>query len=80
MYLYELVNWLTTVVDSLVVKDAYKDKAYRGAADYIAECFMVSASRFVGMLLLTALFQGLPDRAKRPDDQRERRSQSRHRH
>ncbi|EPT03610.1 exocyst complex component sec15 subunit [Fomitopsis schrenkii] len=40
MYLYELVNWLTTVVDSLVVKDAYKDKAYRGAADYIAECFM----------------------------------------
>lgn len=43
MYLYELVNWLTTVVDSLVVKDAYKDKAYRGAADYIAECFMVSA-------------------------------------
>ncbi|KZT72537.1 exocyst complex subunit Sec15-like protein [Daedalea quercina L-15889] len=40
MYLYELINWLTTVVDSLVIKDAYKDKAYRGAADYIAECFM----------------------------------------
>lgn len=40
MYLYELINWLTTVVDSLVIKDAYKDKAYRGAADYIAECFV----------------------------------------
>lgn len=42
MYLYELVNWLTTVVDSLVIKDAYKEQAYRGAVDYIAECLMVS--------------------------------------
>lgn len=41
MYLYELVNWLTTVVDSLVAKDAYKDEAYRGAANYIADCFLV---------------------------------------
>ncbi|KAH9931767.1 rsec15 [Amylocystis lapponica] len=40
MYLYELVNWLTTVVDSLVVKDAYKQEAYRGAVDYIANCLM----------------------------------------
>jgi len=40
MYLYELANWLTTVVDSLVVKDEYKEEAYRGAVDYIAECFM----------------------------------------
>ncbi|KAH8106033.1 rsec15 [Cristinia sonorae] len=38
MYLYELVNWLTTVVDSLVIKDAYKDKAYRAAVDYLANC------------------------------------------
>lgn len=42
MYLYELVNWLTTVVDSLVIKDAYKEEAYKGAVDYIAQCFMVS--------------------------------------
>jgi hypothetical protein len=42
MYLYELVNWLTTVVDSLVIKEAYKDEAYKGAVSYIAECFMVS--------------------------------------
>jgi len=41
MYLYELVNWLTTVVDSLVIKDAYKDEAYKGAVAYIADCFMV---------------------------------------
>jgi hypothetical protein len=41
MYLYELVNWLTTVVDSLIIKEAYKDEAYKGALEYIAECLMV---------------------------------------
>jgi exocyst complex component 6 len=41
MYLYELVNWLTTVVDSLVIKEAYKDEVYKGALEYIAECLMV---------------------------------------
>lgn len=41
MYLYELVNWLTTVVDSLALKDTYKDEAYKGAVGYIAESFMV---------------------------------------
>ncbi|KAF8663498.1 hypothetical protein AX16_001066 [Volvariella volvacea WC 439] len=40
MYLYELVNWLTTVVDSLVVKEVYKDEAYKGALNYIAECLI----------------------------------------
>ncbi|KAG9317484.1 exocyst complex subunit Sec15-like-domain-containing protein [Chiua virens] len=40
MYLYELVNWLTTVVDSLTLKDTYKDEAYKGAIGYIAESFM----------------------------------------
>jgi len=35
-----LVNWLTTVVDSLVIKETYKDEAYRGAMEYIAECLM----------------------------------------
>jgi hypothetical protein len=42
MYLYELINWLTTIVDSLVIKEIYKDEAYRGAVGYIAECLMVS--------------------------------------
>lgn len=42
MYLYELVNWLTTVVDSLAIKEVYKDEAYRGAVSYIAECLIVS--------------------------------------
>ncbi len=42
MYLYELVNWLTTVVDSLVIKDVYKDEAYQAAVNYIAECLSVS--------------------------------------
>lgn len=41
MYLYELVNWLTTVVDSLVVKQEYKDGAYKNAVDYLESCFMV---------------------------------------
>ncbi|THH16451.1 hypothetical protein EW146_g4203 [Bondarzewia mesenterica] len=40
MYLYELVNWLTTVVDSLVIKETYKEEAYRGAVSYIAQCLM----------------------------------------
>lgn len=40
MYLYELVNWLTTVVDSLVIKEAYKVKAYRTAVEYLANCLM----------------------------------------
>ncbi|KAG2077239.1 exocyst complex subunit Sec15-like protein [Suillus decipiens] len=39
-YLCELINWLTTVVDSLVIKEIYKDEAYRGAVGYIAECLM----------------------------------------
>lgn len=38
MYLYELVNWLTTVVDSLIIKNEYIDQAYAGAVAYIAEC------------------------------------------
>ena len=42
MYLYELVNWLTTVVDTLVIKEQYKDEAYRSAAAYLADCLMVS--------------------------------------
>ncbi|KAJ3554408.1 hypothetical protein NM688_g3127 [Phlebia brevispora] len=40
MYLYELVNWLTTVVDSLVIKQEYKDEAYKNAAEYLKECLM----------------------------------------
>lgn len=41
MYLYELVNWLTTVIDSLALKDTYKEEAYSGAVSYIASCFLV---------------------------------------
>jgi Exocyst complex subunit Sec15-like len=41
VYLYELVNWLTTVVDSLAIKESYKDEAYKGALGYIADCLMV---------------------------------------
>jgi len=40
MYLYELVNWLTTIVDGLVVKYAYKDEAYNGAVSHVSECLM----------------------------------------
>jgi exocyst complex component 6 len=42
LYLYELGNWLTTVLDSLVIKEQYKDEAYGGAVSYIAECLMVN--------------------------------------
>ncbi|KAH8113224.1 exocyst complex component, sec15 subunit [Phellopilus nigrolimitatus] len=40
MYLYELAHWLATVVDSLVVQNAYKDEAYKAAVQYIADCLM----------------------------------------
>ena len=46
MYLYDLVNWLTTVVDSLQVKDSYKDDTYKGSVHYIAECLLVSILEF----------------------------------
>jgi hypothetical protein len=51
MYLYELVNWLTTVVDSLIIKESYKDEAYKGALGYIAECLMVIL--FLSLLPIT---------------------------
>lgn len=41
MYLYELINWLTTVVDELKVQDKYKDEAYRGAVTYVGQSLMV---------------------------------------
>ena len=47
MYLYELVNWLTTVVDSLVIKDTYKGEAYQAAVDYISECLSVSNCQLI---------------------------------
>ncbi|THV08361.1 rsec15, partial [Dendrothele bispora CBS 962.96] len=40
MYLYELFNWLMTVVDGLAIKEVYKDQAYMGAVSYIANCLM----------------------------------------
>ena len=45
MYLYELVNWLTTVVDTLVIKEAYKDEAYRSAVEYLAGTLTVRVAR-----------------------------------
>ena len=44
MYLYELANWLTTVVDAWVNKEGYKAAAYDGAVKHVAGCLMV---RFV---------------------------------
>lgn len=56
MYLYELVNWLTTVVDSLVIKEAYKDEAYKGALEYIAECLMVRRVSSVSVSTINVSF------------------------
>ena len=41
MYLTELVGWLSTVVDSLQLKDEYKEEAYKEAITYISQCLMV---------------------------------------
>jgi len=56
MYLYELVNWLTTVVDSLQINDSYKDEAYRAATAYIAQSFMVRSVPFL-VLPTSPLFE-----------------------
>lgn len=41
MYLDELLNWLMTVVDTMVLEEVYKDGAYRAALEHVAGCFMV---------------------------------------
>lgn len=41
MYLTELVAWLSTVVDSLQLKDEYKEESYKEAIAYISRCLMV---------------------------------------
>ncbi|KAJ8507658.1 hypothetical protein ONZ45_g9983 [Pleurotus djamor] len=62
MYLYELINWLTTVVDSLVVKETYKDEAYKGAVAYIAECLMdFLTGRNIPMINENAIYNILLD-------------------
>ncbi|KAI0315382.1 exocyst complex component sec15 subunit [Amylostereum chailletii] len=40
LYLYELVHWLTPIIDSLPIKESYKEDAYRGAVGYVAQCLM----------------------------------------
>ena len=63
MYLYELVNWLTTVVDTLVIKEEYKDEAYRGAVDYLADCLMVCFQPLAWVsLIIESCHLGLHDR------------------
>lgn len=56
MYLFELAHWLSTVVDSLVVQDAYKDDAYRIAVSYVADCLMVSYFTFFVNLTIDSIF------------------------
>jgi hypothetical protein len=83
MYLYELVNWLTTVVDSLALKDTYKDEAYKEAVGYIAECLMVSIPLLVGHPADAEVNRGMAEFHGWPectDDERERSCQYSHRH
>ncbi|XP_006460327.1 hypothetical protein AGABI2DRAFT_184813 [Agaricus bisporus var. bisporus H97] len=37
MQLDELINWLTTVVDSLAIQEQYKDEVYKAAFEHIAD-------------------------------------------
>ncbi|KAH9985200.1 exocyst complex component sec15 subunit [Russula compacta] len=62
MYLYELVNWLTTVVDSLQISDSCKDEAYRAATAYIAQSLMdFLADRNIPMMNENAIANILVD-------------------
>ncbi|KAB5596325.1 Exocyst complex component Sec15 [Ceratobasidium theobromae] len=40
IYIFQLVSWLTTVVDSLDVEDRFKDAAYRNAMIHVSNLFM----------------------------------------
>ncbi|ELU45514.1 rsec15 [Rhizoctonia solani AG-1 IA] len=42
LYIFQLVSWLTTVVDSLDVEDRFKTAAYRNAMIHVSNLFMVS--------------------------------------
>lgn len=42
MQLDELINWLTTVVDSLAIQEQYKDEVYKAAFEHIADTLIVS--------------------------------------
>jgi len=64
MYLYEVVNWLTTVVDSLVIKESYKEEAYKGALGYIADCLMVYYFNCRWVPKTNILIPGIPNRAR----------------
>lgn len=44
MYLYELVNWLMTIVDSLQLDERYKDEAYKAALQHVATSLAVRVS------------------------------------
>lgn len=70
MYLYELVNWLTTVVDSLDITETYKDDAYKIALSYIADCLMVSTSSLLTPLNPINDLLGSPDREGYTNDER----------
>ncbi|EKM59243.1 uncharacterized protein PHACADRAFT_136668 [Phanerochaete carnosa HHB-10118-sp] len=62
MYLYELINWLTTVVDTLVIKEEYKDQAYKSAVEYLADCLMeFLTGRSIPMLNENAIHNILVD-------------------
>lgn len=58
MQLDELINWLTTVVDSLAIKEQHKDEAYKGAFEYIADTLMVNIYKGHGIDMLTSGRQG----------------------
>ncbi|KAG8685194.1 hypothetical protein FRC09_014902 [Ceratobasidium sp. 395] len=40
IYIFQLVSWLTTVVDSLDLEDRFKDVAYRNAMIHVSNLFM----------------------------------------
>ncbi|KAL0949336.1 hypothetical protein HGRIS_009408 [Hohenbuehelia grisea] len=62
MYLYELINWLTAVVDPLPIKETYKDEVYNGAVTYISDCLMdFLAGRNIPMMNENAISNILVD-------------------
>ena len=42
IYVIQMVMWLTTTMENMVLQDVYKNTVYQGAIQFIAENLMVS--------------------------------------
>lgn len=57
LYIFQLVSWLTTVVDSLDIEEKFKNAAYRNAMIHVSNLFMVSWACMFRVLVGSWIFR-----------------------